>query len=748
MRKLMWFTIGFGGACGFSAYLMNGDIPLALLIACLMGAALLLLLGDRAKWLRIASVILLGATTAFVWIGFLDWSYLNEAKALDGKAVEATLSARDYSYATDYGSAVDAELIHNGRTYQVRAYYSGDTPAFPGDNLSGTFRFRLTLKTDTREATYHQGKGIFLLAYGDETVTVTDGTAKPRDYPAILRQRLLTLIDDCFPEDTAFFARALLLGDGTGIDYETDTAFRISGIRHIIAVSGLHVTILFSLIYVLSGKRRGLTALLGIPILILFAAVAGFSASVTRACIMQILMILAMLFQKEYDPPTGLSFAALVMLIANPLVITDIGFQLSVGCMAGIFLFSARIQGWLSDPKRLGSGKGNGIMPRLKRWLISSVSVSLSAMSITTPLIAIHFGTVSLMGVVTNLLTLWMVTYIFYGIMLVCVAGVLWVPLGKILAWVVSWGVRYVLTVAKCLAKFPLAAVYTESGYIIAWLVFAYLLLAIFLLRRKSALTLICCITLGLCAALLSSWAEPMVNECRVTVLDVGQGQCVLLQSKGRSFLVDCGGDNDEAVADKAAETLLSQGITRLDGLILTHFDRDHAGGAEYFLSRIRADRIYFPPRLDDAGIGISLYQALKAETLAVEESTVLDYEDLKLTIFVPGIGKSDNKSGLCVLFQTENCDILIIGDQDISGERQLLKQTELPKLELLVVGHHGSKYSTGRELLEATLPETAVISVGDNSYGHPAQEVLDRLTAYGCQVYRTDQQGTIVFRR
>lgn len=748
MRKLMWFAIGFGTACCFSAYLMNGEIPLALLIGCLIGAAGLLLLGDRGIWLRIASVIALGITVAFAWIWFLDWSYMNEAKALDGKSVEAALTARDYSYATDHGSAVDAELTRNGKTYQVRAYFGGNTAVFPGDSLSGTFRFRLTLKTDTREATYHQGKGIYLLAYGDETVTVTAGKAELKDHPVILRQKILSLIDECFPEDTAFFARALLLGDGTGIDYETNTDFRISGIRHIIAVSGLHVTILFSLIYVLTGKRRVLTALLGIPVVILFAAVAGFSASVTRACIMQILMMLAMLFQKEYDPPTALSFAALVMLTVNPLIITDIGFQLSVGCMVGIFLFSARIQSWLSDPKRLGSGKGKGILPRLKRWFISSVSVSLSAVSITTPLSAIHFGTVSLIGAVTNLVTLWIVTYVFYGIMLVCLAGAVWLPLGRILAWVVSWGVRYVLTAAKWLAKFPLAAVYTESGYIVAWLVFAYLLLAIFLIRRKNPLALTCCVTIGLCAALLASLAEPLTGECRVTVLDVGQGQCVLLQSRGRSFLVDCGGDSDEAAADLAAETLLSQGITRLDGLILTHYDRDHAGGAEYLLTRIRADEVYLPPKLDEEGTGISLYQALDGKALAVERSTVVDYDDLKLTIFAPEIGESDNESGLCVLFQTENCDILITGDRDIAGERELLKQTALPELELLVVGHRGSKYSTGQELLEACRPEMAVISVGENSYGHPTQEVLDRLAAYGCRVFRTDQQGTIVFRR
>ena len=108
----------------------------------------------------------------------------------------------------------------------------------------------------------------------------------------------------------------------------------------------------------------------------------------------------------------------------------------------------------------------------------------------------------------------------------------------------------------------------------------------------------------------------------------------------------------------------------------------------------------------------------------------------------------SDNESGLCVLFQMENCAILITGDRNAFAERMLLRNIEIPDLDVLVVGHHGSKYSTGKELLEATKPETAIISVGENNpYGHPAQETLDRLIEFGCKVYRTDLHGTIIYR-
>jgi competence protein ComEC len=152
---------------------------------------------------------------------------------------------------------------------------------------------------------------------------------------------------------------ALLLGDHSGLDYETETAFKVSGIRHIIAVSGLHVSILFALIYLMAGKNRVLTALIGLPLLGFFAMVAGLSPSVIRACIMHGLMILAMLWDREYDPLTALAFAALVMLIINPIVITDVGFQLSFACMLGILLYATKIKNWLLHEDRLGCAKGN-----------------------------------------------------------------------------------------------------------------------------------------------------------------------------------------------------------------------------------------------------------------------------------------------------------------------------------------------------------------------------------------------------
>lgn len=361
----------------------------------------------------------------------------------------------------------------------------------------------------------------------------------------------------------------------------------------------------------------------------------------------------------------------------------------------------------------------------------------------TIPLCALYFGSVSLVAVVTNLLVLWVISFIFYGLVVLCLLGSCW-PAGAVfLGKLLSVPIRYVLLTAKTIADFPLSAVYTRSPYIVAWLVFVYVLLAVFLLsRNRKPLQLGCCAVLGLCLALLLSWAEPLRSDVRFTVLDVGQGQCLLLQSEGKTYMVDCGGSSDTASADAAAETLLSQGITTLDALILTHYDRDHTGGVANLLSRVDTDILVLPAEYTQEH-----YPA--AQTIYAAEDLRISSGNTDLCIFAPEKAGNQNENSVCILFDTENCDILITGDRNVSGEKRLLRHACIPDVDVLVAGHHGSKYATGDELLSAVHPEIVCISAGkNNSFGHPAKELLQRLENHGCTVYRTDIQGDIIIRR
>ena len=750
MRKLMWFSVGFAIACGIGAYLLTDIWMLGAAIPAGIAATVLLILGIRKKSRRIPGVILLGCCVGFLWIYLHDQYYLAVAREYDGQVVTTSVKITDYSYDTDYGVAADGKLILNEKSFRARIYLYGDAFLEPGDTVEADFRLRLTAAGGAKESTHHQGEGIFLLAYADEdTVNVKKNPENSEFFAAKLRRKIVGLLEASFPEDTRAFATALLIGDTSGIEYQTDTALKISGIRHVVAVSGLHISVLFSFLYQFAGKRRFLTALICLPVRFAFSAVAGFSPSVTRAVIMQSLTILALLFNREYDPPTALSFSALVMLAVNPLAVTSVSLQLSAGCMIGIFLFSEKISSYLLSEKRLGPAKGKSVKARLARWFAGSVSVSVSAMAVTIPLSAYYFGTVSIIGILTNLLTLWAVSLIFYGIMFVCVASAVVLPLGQLAAWLISWLMRYVTVTAGIMAKFPLAAVYTDSVYIVFWLLFAYLLLAVFLLTKKKQPGLLAgCLTAGLLLAVGLSWVEPKLENYRITVLDVGQGQSILVQSEGEYYLVDCGGDSGKIAADAAARALLSQGVTHLDGVILTHYDDDHAGGVEMLLSRIDADTLYLPDMDRENDICKRLYEVYTERIHWITDQAEIRNGELKISLFPGENPEDDNESSMCILFQRKNYDILITGDRSAVGERQLLRAAELPELELLIVGHHGSGSSTSFDLLEATRPKAAAISVGaGNSYGHPDMDVLKRLYLFNCGVYRTDLDGTIIFR-
>ena len=749
MRKLMWFSIGFAAACSIGAYLVTGNWLTVLCCLCLAAAVVLGLLGRKLQKAAVISVIMAGCCLGAGWFAAFDHFYIGAVRQYDDTVISGEIEITDYSRATEYGAAAEGKIKLHNRSYRVQVYTDGKTALAPGDRLDGSFRIRLTAMGGARESTYYQGEGTFLLAYEEGAVHIPGSQGGFKYFPARLRRQITELLHTAFPEDTRGFAAALLLGDSDGIDYKTDTALKLSGIRHIIAVSGLHVAILFGFVYKLMGKNRWLTALFGIPALFLFAATAGFTPSIIRAVIMQALMILALILDHEYDPPTALGFAVLVMLVINPISVKSVSLQLSAGCMMGMFLFSDGISTYLLNEKRLGTGKGKSLRAKITRSLAGSVSVSVSTIVVTAPLSALYFGTVSIVGILTNLLTLWAVSLVFYGVIAVCAASAVFLPAGKVLAWVISWLIRYVTGTASILSEFPMAAVYTNSIYILIWLVFAYVLLAVFLCGgKKRAGLFVCCITVSLLLSVGISWAEARLERYRVTVLDVGQGQSILVQSKGAYYLVDCGGDTDPGAANAAAQALLSQGVNRLDGLILTHYDEDHAGGAELLMSRIRVDALYLPDISDEGSVKDRLKEMHSDRIFWVTEEMTFASEAIKISLYPGEMTGNENESSLCILFQIDNCDILITGDRNMNGERYLLEQTVLPELELLIAGHHGAASSSGFELLAATKPAAVAISVGEgNNYGHPSSEAIRRMEIFGCKVYRTDLCGTIVFR-
>lgn len=736
MRYLMWIALGAAGASTVSAYLLRA-FPAAGGAALLL-AAVLWLLGRRHRPCRKAALAALGVGVGLLWFFCFREGYLKPAQALGGVTRNASVVLTDYTQPENHGSSGEGILHLDGKPYKIRLYFRENMRLQPGDWVRGDFLFRVTTAQTGRFRGSQAGRGIFLIgSQKGELLTRSPGEAPWWTVPARLRLQLQSRIDALFPGDTAPFARALVLGDSDALDDTAASDLSISGIRHMVAVSGLHVSILCALLSLLAGRRQWLTCILGLPLLGLFCAVTGFTPSVVRASIMMGLMMLAGAVRREYDPLTELSAAVLVMTALNPMVVTSVSFQLSAASVLGILLFYGRIRAWLTARfPPMGA-----IGARAVRWFCASASISLSTLVFVTPLSAYYFGSVSLIAPVTNLLTVWAVAYIFWGILGVLLLGLFFETGAAVLACVTSWLIRYVLGVAGLLARIPLAAVYTVSLPVVIWLISVYVLGMLLLgSRHKRPNWLIAAGSLGLAVALAVSWLLPLRDHARITVLDVGQGQCILLQSGGRNFLVDCGGDWDGKAADLASQTLLSQGISCLDGLILTHFDRDHTGGAAVLLHRVDARRIYLPAAEDIPA---------DPRITVVKHRAQLTFQDAALTIYGGGAAAVSNENSLCVLFDTGDYAILITGDRSEYGERLLLRNHRLPKVSCLVAGHHGAKNSTCQELLDAVRPDTVVISAGrDNPYGHPAEETLFRLRQHGIRVLRTDRDGTILIRR
>lgn len=736
MRKLVWLAIGIGCGCALGVYAFGSTILIPLSIVATVASVAIYCFAKKK-----IGLIFLGFAVGLCYTVTHNHFYLSNIKNYDGQTVEAAVTITDYSESTSYGTRAEGKISIDGNSYNVLIYKNEYLDLKPGDILQDSFLLRLTAPGGSKETVYYQGQGVWFLAYARGEAKVTEeNQADIRYFPQRLRRTILNRLETLFPKDTMPFAKALLLGDTEDLSYEQDTALKISGIRHIVAVSGLHVSILFALIYLIAGKKRYLTAFLGIPLLLIFALVAGLTPSILRACVMQSLMILALLFRREYDPPSALGFAVIVILGLNPFAIASVSFQLSCGCIVGIFLFSGRFQ------RHFGKWtKGFTLFAKLRKFCIGSLAVTVSTMIVTVPLCTYYFGTISLIGFLTNMLTLPVVTVIFYGILAALFLSFLFLPLGSLVAAIISFLMRYVLLVAQGLSQVPFAAVYTASGYITVWLILCYVLFAAFwFFGRKHMDKVLIAMAVLLVFATAFSYIEPRLDNYRVTVLDVGQGQSILIQSKGETYLVDCGGSSDKNAADCAANQLLGQGVSKIDGVILTHYDDDHTGGLSYFLQRIDAEILYLP--VDNRELPVALPEGQKTQILT--QITEIPIGIGKLTLIPGEISETGNDCSTCVLFQAKECDILITGDRSSIGERELISQLELPKLEVLLAGHHGSESSTGFDLLEATQPDTVIISVDkNNNYGHPNEKLLRRLRIFHCRILRTDMHGDIIIR-
>ncbi len=750
MRTLAWFSLGFGVAAALCAALLPGIWGFVCGAVCAAAFIILLLILRRRS---IPALLALGLALGFCWFSAYDLWIAAPVRALDGQTLSAEAVVRDVPQATSYGARVYADAKVAGKRVRVLLYYSDPLELRPGDGLRFTARLQAPEGEDYD--LYYRSIGVGLIGYvsrGEIHAAAAEPTL--RNLPLRLRAALMAQLDAVFSADSAPFIKALLTGDRSGLSYALRNELSVSGIAHVVAISGMHVSILLGILMLLCGRRRWLCALLGVPTVLLFALMTGAVPSVLRASVMQILWLLAPLLRRENDPATSLGVSSLCVLIPNPWAVANLSFQLSFGAMAGIFLLSGRIYHSLSDRSPVQRLLRRRFARGILRYLIGTVASTCGATFITMPLIALRLGMVSLAALLANLLTLWAISLLFELSLALCILGAVWLAAARFLSPLAELPVRYVLAVAGFVTRLPGSAVYTQNAYILPWLAFVYAAVGCCFLPegRRAIMPAACLSLIGLCLCLWLGRLDGGSRSLRMRMLDVGQGQCLLFEDGGVTLMYDCGGNGNDKVGEDAARLLLSQGTGCLDILVLSHYDADHCGGVCQLLERLPVSLLYLP----DLPCDTSLREDIERSALAhgtelryVTQDEKLNYASSEVYIFAPVLTGSDNEASLALLCSQGNFDILATGDMTAQAERLLLSRRRLPDVEVLVAGHHGSAGSTCDTLLAQTTPETVLISVGKtNFYGHPAADTLARIEAYGAQILRTDQCGTITVRR
>lgn len=629
-----------------------------------------------------------------------------------------------------------------------------------------------------------------------------------RETLALLGQRLTDRIARIFPEEVAGTLAAMITGDKSLLSDEEKNLYKSGGLSHMLAISGLHISLLgmglFRLLRKLKVPMRvaGLVAAL---FLVAYAVLTGASVATLRAVLMFLLYLLANATHRVYDVPTALAVTAILLLLENPLYLLYAGFQLS---FVAVFALAA--------------------FPGHDR-LFSGVILYL----VMAPLTLWHYFTLPLYGVVVNLLLLPLLpvllstgilallgSYVLEALGLFAVDSL---PLG-ILTSPATFLLRLINKLLGLTSSLPFAVLTPGRPSLWQMALFALLLgLFLFLLSkwrhtyRKYALLFTMPLQLGVFFLRPTDWpigllaiayllvllilkryptrlrltrlsssdrrpgglrlavvlALPFLvagfllrppPPLTLTFLDVGQGDGIVLSLPDATILVDGGSSSVRNVGkNRVLPFLAYSGVGRLDYIAATHGDSDHISGIQEILKGVK-------DKTANLSVGTLLLPKLKSESEALQNLAALAREagvrvvrlkegdsltvgEAVLDVLGPSpdVGYlDDNEGSLVFRLQFQQFDCLLTGDVEGEGEENLLEElrrrpvTET-SLDVLKVAHHGSRYSTPQELLSLTRPKIAILSCGrNNNYGHPHTELLARLEESGTKIFRTDTQGAI----
>jgi competence protein ComEC len=573
-----------------------------------------------------------------------------------------------------------------------------------------------------------------------------------------IRYSGIKYLESHFPLEIASLSAALIFGDRNMFEPEVLAAYQKTGIVHLLAISGLHVSLLIAMVFYM-GIRIGLTRQFMtnflLMILPIYVILTGGSPSVIRSALMIFLVLLTLKWRTHVKlyPLDAISLAFIAYLFFNPMVIFDVGFQLS---------FSVSLVIILSAPFILQGYESNII-----RMLATSLAAQLAAL----PFLLYHYFEVSLIGIIANMVYIPLFSFVYLpGLYLLFIIQFLFGSTPFILIKIFLTLINLSNQLIEYLAHFSFARFIPGRPNWLLLIGYLFVLLAIFYIWESKTYSKRKVHLIILSVVLLISqhgwnWLSP---NGEVTMIDVGQGDSILIHfphGKG-TYLIDTGGTISfaeekwrerarayEVGRDVVVPFLKGKGITKIDKLILTHGDMDHIGGAFSILTELEVTEILLPSVVEPSKTEIDIIEEAKKKKISVIKVSEGDHWKSggnEFYILSPerNFAGERNSGSIAFVAMLGGVRWFFGGDLDQEGEAKILKKYPNLSIDVLKAGHHGSKTSSAESFINQINPKAALISVGEkNRYGHPHQEVLETLEKKNTLIFRTDQQGAITYK-
>lgn len=569
-----------------------------------------------------------------------------------------------------------------------------------------------------------------------------------------LQRKFASTVDSLYPAPSNSMIKGLLLGMRDEIPTEITETYSKLGLIHVLAISGLHMAVLIGGLLKL-GEWAGLTRetrmVVGMTFIPMYVILVGAAPSVVRAGMMAFAVLLGFYLQRSRDSLNLLGAACILMLAYNPYQIWDVGFQLSFVVTWGLLVLTPVL---------------TEQMQRLFPWLRSLLAVSLSAQLASLPIILFYFNQIHLLSLLINLLfvplfSLFIIPFGFLSL----IFGFFHPSLSFLLAGSITSLLGWIYPVLEWVTEIDSLRFYFSSPPL--WWIFIYYivfsLLPIVIRKNKRIYRPFFCLLLLLFTPLFSFQEEKVV----ITFLDVGQGDAIVIETKQHVYLIDSGGvpvfyseqetwKQRKDPYDPGKRIILpflkSKGIEKIDTVIMTHGDSDHIGGMLSVLKEMRVNMVVGNGKKPSTPIEKELLAYLKEKDIPLYWGKRGDHwnegSDVVWSILHPKEQPqtlNDNNQSIVLLLEAFGRRILFTGDLEKEGEKILLSSKLRGPIDLLKVGHHGSRTSTQKAWVERLKPDVSIISVGKrNRYGHPHQDTISTLTEFGSEIFRTDQHGSI----